>query len=267
METPSKAEVGKIDTTRLGEEPTPWAEPLSRGGNPAQYQVLGETYFVLPTAKGYRETGVASWYGPGFHGNTTSNGEIYDMYAVSAAHKSLPIPTYARVTHLQNGKSLTVRINDRGPFAKNRIIDLSYAAAARLDMIQQGTALVEVEAIVVPPSDDSQASVLPPTAVQLPQPTPPTPQNHLTCSYRVAVQVGAFSNPENAKRFLEQLHTSGFNEALLLTQEDGSAAPHKVRIPLTQNSAVDDLDKLLDRLSQSGFVSTHIVTEKDQCDS
>lgn len=125
----------------------PRAEPRSRGGNRSPYRVLGKTYYVMPSADGYRERGVASWYGKKFHGHKTSNGEVYDMYAMSAAHKALPLPTFLRVTNLDNGRQVIVRVNDRGPFHGNRLIDLSYAAAYKLDMLKKGTARVELEAI------------------------------------------------------------------------------------------------------------------------
>ncbi|WP_234283459.1 MULTISPECIES: septal ring lytic transglycosylase RlpA family protein [unclassified Halomonas] len=125
----------------------PRAEAPSRGGNRPVYEVWGKTYRVLPDARGYARQGTASWYGQKFHGYATSNGEIYDMYKMSAAHRSLPLPTYARVTNLDNGRSVIVRVNDRGPFHNDREIDLSYAAAARLDILDRGTGRVKVEAI------------------------------------------------------------------------------------------------------------------------
>jgi rare lipoprotein A len=125
----------------------PRVEPLSRGGNRPVYEVWGKTYHVLPDARGYARQGTASWYGEKFHGYATSNGEIYDMYEMTAAHRSLPLPTYARVTSLENGRSVIVRVNDRGPFHNDREIDLSYAAAARLDILERGTGRVKVEAI------------------------------------------------------------------------------------------------------------------------
>ncbi|MGN6453259.1 MAG: septal ring lytic transglycosylase RlpA family protein, partial [Steroidobacteraceae bacterium] len=125
----------------------PRVEPRSAHGNPPFYDVLGRRYYVLATADGYLDRGVASWYGPTFHGGNTSSGESYDMYAMTAAHKTLPLPCYARVTNLRNGRSVVVRINDRGPFVANRLIDLSYSAAAKLDMIREGTTLVEVRAL------------------------------------------------------------------------------------------------------------------------
>ncbi|MCG6656385.1 septal ring lytic transglycosylase RlpA family protein [Halomonas campisalis] len=125
----------------------PRVEALSRGGNRPTYEVWGKTYRVLPDARGYARRGTASWYGEKFHGYATSNGEIYDMYKMTAAHRSLPLPTYARVTSLDNGRSVIVRVNDRGPFHNDREIDLSYAAAARLDILDRGTGRVKVEAI------------------------------------------------------------------------------------------------------------------------
>lgn len=125
----------------------PVEEPLSRGGNRSRYEVLGKHYSVMKSSAGYKERGGASWYGKKFHGYLTANGEKYDMYGMSAAHKSLPIPTFVKVTNLANNRHVIVRVNDRGPFHKGRIIDLSYAAASKLGMLNKGTAQVEVEAI------------------------------------------------------------------------------------------------------------------------
>ncbi len=125
-------------------------EPVVRtlAGNRSPYAVLGKSYFVLPSEEGYSERGIASWYGEKFHGHKTSNGEVFDMYQVSAAHKSLPIPSFLRVTNLDNNRSIIVRVNDRGPFHDNRIIDLSYAAALKLGYAAIGTARVQLDAII-----------------------------------------------------------------------------------------------------------------------
>ena len=147
----------------------PRVEPRSRSGNPPFYDVFGKRYYVLSTNIGYVERGVASWYGPGFHKVRTSTGDTYDMYAMSAAHKTLPLPAYARVTNLQNGRSVVVRINDRGPFVGNRIIDLSYSAAVKLDMVRNGTAFVEVRSI-----DPSAMPAIPPTLTAGATPATPT---------------------------------------------------------------------------------------------
>lgn len=125
-------------------------QPINRtmAGNRSPYTVLGKSYQVLPTEEGYNESGVASWYGEKFHGHKTSNGEVFDMYQVSAAHKSLPIPSFLRVTNLDNNRSIVVRVNDRGPFHGDRVIDLSYAAALKLGYADRGTARVQLESIV-----------------------------------------------------------------------------------------------------------------------
>ncbi|MES2998015.1 MAG: septal ring lytic transglycosylase RlpA family protein [Pseudomonadota bacterium] len=125
----------------------PKAEPLSKRGNPKSYVVSGRRYYVLKSAKGYHARGIASWYGMKFHRFQTSNGETYNVAAMTAAHKTLPLPTYLQVTNLSNGKKIIVKVNDRGPFAKNRLIDLSYVAAKKLDMTDAGTAPVEIRAI------------------------------------------------------------------------------------------------------------------------
>jgi rare lipoprotein A len=135
-----------IDLTRVADA-VPRSEPPSRYGNPASYRVDGQRYRVLDSSKGYVERGIASWYGTKFHGRRTSNGETYDMYGMTAAHRSLPLPTYVRVTNLANGRTAVVRVNDRGPFHSDRIIDLSYAAAGKIGLLGTGTAQVEVRAI------------------------------------------------------------------------------------------------------------------------
>jgi rare lipoprotein A len=153
----------KTDQTRVEEPPdgpsltglrasdvadaVPVAEPLARYGNHSPYEVFGKKYYVLPTSEGYHETGIASWYGSKFHGRRTSSGEPYDMHLATAAHKTLPLPTYAEVTNLDNGKKVIVKINDRGPFKHDRLIDLSYGAALRLGMTGTGTARVDVRVI------------------------------------------------------------------------------------------------------------------------
>jgi len=137
---------GPVDVSSI-----PNAEPRyevrTRAGNKSPYSVLGKTYRVLPESDGFKERGIASWYGNKFHGRRTSNGEIYNMYGMTAAHKNLPIPSYVKVTNLDNGRSIVVRVNDRGPFHEGRVIDLSYAGASKLDYLKQGTARVEVEAL------------------------------------------------------------------------------------------------------------------------
>lgn len=167
----------------------PKVEPLAKRGNAPRYTVWGKEYTVRSTARGYTETGNASFYATKFHGYETSSGEPYDMYAMSAAHRSLPLPSYARVTNLDNGRSVIVRINDRGPFHDDRIIDLSYAAASRLGVTARGTGRVRVEGI--DPSMSASTPVAPVTS----NVTPP-PSGHLGTA-RV-LQVAALSSSENA---------------------------------------------------------------------
>jgi len=151
-----------VNTNAIGNA-VPKVEPITRAGNKSPYKVFGKTYFLLPTSIGYKESGIASWYGTKFHGRKTANGETYNMYGMTAAHKSLPIPSYVRVTNIENRRSIIVRVNDRGPFHGPRIIDLSYVGAIKLGFAEQGTAKVLVEAI--DPSGGETNLVAAPTAV------------------------------------------------------------------------------------------------------
>ncbi len=174
----------------------PMSEPLSRYGNPATYRVLGHRYAVMNSAKGYKERGLASWYGTKFHSRRTSSGEHYDMYALTAAHKTLPLPTYVRVKNLDNGRVAIVKVNDRGPFHPGRIIDLSYGAAAKLGVYPKGTAHVEIEAITV---NAKQRAVV---------------ESH----HQYYVQVGAFST-KNAAEQLKHKITRFFSAAVFIKHE------------------------------------------------
>lgn len=140
------APIRSVDVSTLADA-QPEVVKRTRAGNKSPYTVLGKTYRVLEDASGFREVGLASWYGTKFHGRHTSNGEVYDMFAMTAAHKSIPIPSFVRVTNQQNGRSVVVRVNDRGPFHNDRIIDLSYAAAMKLGYAEMGTARVALEVI------------------------------------------------------------------------------------------------------------------------
>ena len=219
----------------------PRAEPLSKYGNRPSYQVNGITYQVLPDANGYSERGIASWYGSKFHGLRTSSGEPYDMYAMTAAHRSLPLPSYARVTNLQNGRSVVVKINDRGPFHENRLIDLSYAAAARLDILPTGTGMVEMHVL-------SARESTPPSPPVGPSGPPP----------RLYVQLGAFGQVENAQRIADKLRDNGFQPVIVPIQQ-GATLVHRVRLgPLP---SVDFADGLVRKLSQLGFSQRRVVVD------
>lgn len=200
-----------VDTSDVPDA-IPVAEPLAAYGNQSPYTVLGRTYRVLPSAKGYRERGTASWYGKKFHGRRTSMREPYDMYAMTAAHKTLPLPTYARVTNLDNGRSVIVRINDRGPFVDGRLIDLSYAAAARIGILGAGTGPVEVEAIVPPgmhatvaPREGARpASLVAAGSADASDRSPPR-RRAGGSGPGVTLQAGAFGSRDNAERLAGEL--------------------------------------------------------------
>lgn len=216
----------------------PRFEPRAAHGNPPFYDVDGKRYYVLATAEGYDATGVASWYGPTFDGLRTSDGDRYDMYAMTAAHKTLPLPSYVRVTNLGNGRSIVVKVNDRGPFVANRLIDLSYVAAAKLDMLAHGTALVEVQAI----TPDSPAVLTRATASP-----PPT----------LYVQVGAFAVQSNADRVLARLQAAGLTGAFIFGPPVTRSPLYRVRIGPV--SGVPEFDQLVARLTALGYPGARLV--------
>jgi rare lipoprotein A len=218
-------------------DPVPRSEPKSARGNPAFYNVLGKRYFVLASADGYHERGVASWYGPGFHAESTSNGERYDMYAMTAAHTTLPLPTYVQVTNLSNGKHVIVRVNDRGPFKAGRIIDLSYTAAAKLDMIKAGTAFVEVRALT------STQKATPPAA------PPPTSDLY--------VQAGAFATEANASRLLAQLRSKGVDKCFVRQDQVNGQPMYRVRVgPIP---SVNEFDRVVKQLRSLGVADARLA--------
>jgi rare lipoprotein A len=236
-------------------EVVPHAEPRSRSGNPPFYTVFGKRYYVLSSSVGYVERGVASWYGPGFHKVRTSTGETYDMYGMTAAHKTLPLPAYVSVTNLQNGRSIVVRVNDRGPFVGNRIIDLSYTAASKLDMLRNGTAMVEVRSID-PPSPaltDSSAST-PATAAE---PAPPSAAP--IANTALFVQAGAFSDPANAERLAEKLRGGSYGKVFVRDNEIAGRRMYRVRIgPVPDVAEFDRIVAALDRL---GIKDAHLALD------
>ena len=216
----------------------PRAEPRAQRGNPPSYEVFGKRYHVLATADGYRERGIASWYGPDFHGGNTSSGERYDMYAMTAAHKTLPLPSYVRVTNLANGRSVVVRVNDRGPFKKGRVIDLSYVAAAKLDMIRDGTATVEVAAV--------GPGIAAPPVLAAP-------------AARLYAQAGAFAEERNARQLADRLQAAGIGEVSVESTDTSGRDLFRVRVgPLASVSAYD---ALVERMRAAGF--EHVVLALD----
>jgi len=236
----------------------PRPEARSKYGNGPVYEVLGKRYTVMPSATGYKERGVASWYGKKFHGNLTSNRETYDMYAMTAAHKTLPLPTYVRVRNLRNNKSIVVRVNDRGPFVHNRIIDLSYTAAMKLDMIKDGTSLVEVTAINFdPPSGDrpvrqSAGGPSGPIAAA----SAPTGSSNPN---RVYVQVGAFGDRANAERRLGDLSRVRIGNAFIHEERSADRVLYRVRIGPVAD--VVQYDVLVEELENIGITDPYLITE------
>ena len=242
----------------------PRAEPRSLLGNPPFYDVDGHRYVVLASASGYVERGIASWYGPQFHGLRTATGEPYDMFAMTAAHKTLPLPCYARVTNLANGRSVVVRINDRGPFVGNRIIDLSYTAAVKLDMIRTGTAFVQVETLSPAPSAPVPLPVNAPAlaAANLgPSSVPPlsaSQQAALPPANGLFIQVGAYAAAEHARSTAERLRAAGLTDVFTLAAD----AHHRLlRVRIGPLATVQQYDALLERLSMLGFPDARLAQD------
>jgi rare lipoprotein A len=269
----------------------PRSEPRSRSGN-KPYQVFGVNYVPLANANGFRERGVASWYGKKFHGRRTSSGEPYDMYTMTAAHKTLPLPCYVRVRNLENGRSTVVRVNDRGPFLNNRVIDLSYAAANKLGIIGRGTGLVEIEVVGPNDSPPSQIATAPrndaakvetraieatPTVPAVPigaavpaVPTAPTVPSVATApaaSYQVPVtppklfvQAGSFREWDNAEGLRTRLERAAFRPiAVYSVLTDTQERIYRVRIGPV--AGVEEGDRLAQALTEHGVTNATIVVE------
>jgi rare lipoprotein A len=271
----------------------PRYEPRARNGNPPFYDVMGKRYFVLSSGVGYVERGVASWYGPGFHKVRTSIGEPYDMYAMTAAHKTLPLPAYVRVTNLQNGLSIVVRVNDRGPFVGNRIIDLSYTAASKLGMLRNGTAMVEVRSLEpvsantplvaqgTPPAatPNSAPTAAPLTATPLTAAAETPPAQALAASppaeavsdpaagavstvpvpRALFIQAGAFSDPKNAERLMEKLRGGGYGKVFVRDNEIAGRKMYRVRIGPVPSVA--EFDRIVAALERVGVNDAHLALD------
>lgn len=234
----------EIDVSQLI-EPVPKQEPRARYGNKSPYSVLGKTYSVMPDARGFNERGIASWYGNKFHGYMTSSLEPYDMYQFSAAHKSLPLPSYVRVTNLDNGKSVVVRVNDRGPFHESRVIDLSYAAAVRIGVWPKGTGLVEVQVL-----DASHPQKEPPVASVV---------TGKVAHARIFLQLGAFSDRSNAERMVQQIKPAGLGQVAIETSRVNAREVHRVRLgPL---ASVDVADALVERVEKLGLGTPRVAID------
>lgn len=230
----------------------PKSEPRSKYGNPKNYKVLGKWYSVKDSSDGYKEKGIASWYGKKFHGHRTSSGETYDMYGMTAAHKTLPLPTYVRVTHLENGRSVIVKVNDRGPFHENRIIDLSYSAAKKLGVTSKGTGAVEVTAIN-PETFRQQKPYQPkfkrPSALS----TYPVKNE-----YKLYLQVGAFISQINANKLRKRLSRM-FKQQQIHSDFASDKNVYRVRIGPLASVAI--ADKLSVYLNKKGIPSSQIIID------
>jgi rare lipoprotein A len=241
-------------------EPAPAASPSSpppaarsSRGNPPFYTVLGKRYHVLPTSAGYVQRGIASWYGEDFHGLATSSGETYNMHAMTAAHTTLPLPTWVEVTNLVNGKRVVVKVNDRGPFVDNRLIDLSFAAATALDMVRTGTTRVEVRAVAPPRAGSTVAAA--------PQPLPPTAAALAAAPVeQMFVQIGAFSQAENAERLAARLRASGFANPRIVSEPDNRRTLHRVRLGPIADAV--EFDQVSAQLRAIGVSGSRLVTAR-----
>ncbi|ERL53037.1 septal ring lytic transglycosylase RlpA family protein [Halomonas huangheensis] len=258
---------------------TPRVEPRSSAGNRSTYEVWGKTYHVMDDARGYSREGTASWYGQKFHGYATSNGEIYDMYKMTAAHKNLPLPSYAQVTNLDNGRSVIVRVNDRGPFHDDREIDLSYAAASRLDILGHGTGNVRVTAIdpqqwqanggkVATPApaaavssasqrSASTSSASSTVAAKAPQAASPAASSSGSSSGSgIFLQVAALGSADGARSLQSELQ-GGLNQSVRV---ENAAGLYKVQVgPLASRSQVEPVRQAL---SQAGFPQAFVVSDQ-----
>ena len=226
----------------------PKVEPRSRYGNPPSYAVYGKRYYTLDTSNGYSERGIASWYGTKFHGRRTSSGQAYDMYAMTAAHKTLPLPTYVRVSNLENRRSVVLRVNDRGPFHSDRIIDLSYAAAWKLGILSKGTGYVEIVAL-----DPSAREPLSSVAEAAPSPgSEPQP-------VRLYLQTGSFSVRANAEQMRWRMQDVSGGPVEVQLVEIGGRVTYRVRVGPIAN--VSKADRLAQQILDLGLEAPRIVIE------
>ena len=228
----------------------PRPEPLSRYGNPASYVVYGKRYYTMPSGKGYKERGLASWYGTKFQGKRTSSGEPYDLYAMTAAHRSLPLPTYVEVKNLQNGRTIIVKANDRGPFHEDRIIDLSYTAAVKLGILGYGTGLVEVRAIDTSVPESAHT----PAPGQEPEMTRPAAQDQP----RLYLQAGAFRKRRYAEQLRAEIEAQNLGEVRIV-EPAGRSSLYKVRVGPLQDSR--EAQRINRELKTLGINDSHSLVQ------
>ena len=250
---------------------TPRAEPINRGTS-RPYVVMGRSYSPMTSHQPYQARGIATWYGRRYHGKPTASGEPYDMYAMTAAHTTLPIPSYARVTNLKNGRSVVVRVNDRGPFVDGRIIDLSYTAAHRIGVLGGGSAMVEVVAILpgnygaplAAPAQPAAAAPLPesppPVAARDPGPPAPLAASPIPVAAEAGghyLQLGAFGSRENAENFLTRMKAQmdGLADNLHVYSRDGL-----YRVHAGPYASQPEARHAAERINQTFGVRTMVLT-------
>ncbi len=239
--------------------------PGASGNRP--YLVRGKMYYPLRDATGYRKRGVASWYGKKFHGRRTASGEIYDMYAMTAAHKTLPLPSYVRVRNLHNNRSAIVRVNDRGPFLQNRLIDLSYAAASKLGIVGSGTGVVEVEAVSPNESKKQVAEAPAIEVISSASAASPPAETEAPVVPRLFLQVGAFTEWDNASNLRIRLERAGFRpifvQSVLIQSPTGEFKKqtriYRVRIGPLAN--VGEADLLAEQVAEHRIYDALIIVE------
>ena len=231
----------------------PSSLPKSKTGNPSSYVVFGRRYFVMDSSHGFVERGVASWYGKKFHGRKTSSGETYNMHAMTAAHKTLPLPTFVRVENLKNGRSVVVKVNDRGPFVGDRIIDLSFAAAEKLGVVGPGTARVEVSVVNSSTNSSPTKQAVRPVVRVVPL------AENTAADVPLFVQMGSFGSEVNALNLVRELESANEKAATVSQLETSNGLFYRVRVgPLFD---VDEANAVIRRLNQKGFTSSRIVVQ------
>ncbi len=253
---------GRVVSPDEIEDMEPRREPYSKYGNPDSYVVNGKRYYTLKSSKGFTERGIASWYGSKFHGRRTSSGEPYDMYRMTAAHKQLPLPTYVQVRNLDNGRTATVKVNDRGPFHDNRVIDLSYAAALKLGLATQGTAFVEVRALDAsgqpsgPPLARTETQVSTPPSAG-PRPPAKAPAPAISAMF---IQVGAFQDRGNAERMSAEIGRAVPGDGVHIKEIDSNGRRY-YRVQIGPITDTERADKVLARLDAIGVRQHTFITQ------
>jgi rare lipoprotein A len=238
----------RSNTSNAGAIEVPVKTIRSKLGNPTSYVVFGKRYYVMDSAHGFVQRGTASWYGKKFHGRKTSSGEVYNMHEMTAAHKTLPLPSYVRVVNIENGRSIVVKVNDRGPFIGDRIIDLSFAGATKLGVVEPGTA--EVEISVLSSSKSKKRPVVRTIALA----------EKVAEDVPLFVQLGSFGNELNAQNLMRGLHDSDESTAKVYKLTNAKGVFYRVRLgPLYD---IGEANSVILRLKKKGFETSRVVVHE-----